>query len=90
MHKGTETKVKTLLKVLVDAKSAGEGFLWTRELSRRTKMNPATISWITNRYLWDKLEFMEVDPLIEKGLKIKPLTLKQEVYEEILKRNKRT
>jgi hypothetical protein len=36
--------------------------------------------------LWDKIEFQEVDPLIEKGLKIQPVTLKEDVYQEIIKR----
>ena len=89
MKKRTENHLKNILKALAEAKAAGEGFLWIRELSRRTKLNPATVTWCIHRYLWDKLEFQDVDPLIAKGLKIMPVTLKEEVYQDIMKRQKK-
>ena len=88
MQKKTENHLKNILKVLAEAKTAGEGFLWIRELSRRTKLNPATVTWCIHRYLWDKIEFQEVDALLAKGLKIQPVTIKEEVYQELLKRQK--
>jgi len=86
MQKKTEAHLKNILKALAEAKAAGEGFLWIRELSRRTKLNPATVTWCIHRYLWDKIEFPDVDALLSKGLKIQPVTIKEEVYQELLKR----
>ena len=86
MQKKTEDHLKNILKVLAEAKAAGEGFLWIREISRRTKLNPATVTWCIHRYLWDKVEFQEVDALLERGLKIQPLAIKEDVYNEIMDR----
>ena len=84
MQKHTEQHLKNILKALAEAKMAGEGFLWIRELSRRVKLNPASVTWCIHRYLWDKIEFQEVDALIEKGLKIQPISIKEEVFKEIM------
>jgi len=86
MQKHTKNVLKTILKTLAEAKLSGEGFLWIREISRRTKLNPATVTWSIHRYLSDKVEFMSVDPLIEKGLKIQPIRIKEEALQEILKK----
>ena len=86
MQKKTEEHLKNILKTLAEAKMAGEGFLWIREVSRRTKLNPATVTWCIHRYLWDKIEFPETDSLLEKGLKIMPVALKEEVFQDLIKR----
>lgn len=88
MQKHTEEHLKNILKVLAEAKATGEGFLWIREVSRRCKLNPATVTWCIHRYLWDKVEFQEVDALLERGLKIQPVTIKDEVFNEIIKHHK--
>ncbi|PIO00112.1 hypothetical protein COT72_03050 [archaeon CG10_big_fil_rev_8_21_14_0_10_43_11] len=90
MQKQTETHLKNILKTLAEAKKAGEDFLWIRELSRRCNLNPATVTWCIHRYLWEKIEFIDVDSLLSKGLKIQPVSLREHVYQEILKNQKTT
>ncbi len=89
MQKQTESHLKNILKTLAEAKMAGEDFLWIRELSRRCKLNPATVTWCIHRYLWEKVDLVDVDSLLSKGLKLQPLSLKDEVYQEILKNQKK-
>jgi len=85
MHQDSTEKVKNILTVLAQAKKSGEGFLWIREVARRAKINPASAKWLIEHYLWDQIEFMNVDPLLERGLKLKPLTLTENAYQQILK-----
>jgi len=73
-----------ILKCLAEAHAEGAPFLWVREISRRTKINLGTVTWILYRYLHPNyVEFPAADPLIEQGLKIKPIKLKDEIFEKM-------
>lgn len=74
-----------ILRCLAEAKAKGHEFLWIRELARRTGINMGTVNWILYRYLYPEyIEFPNVDPLLEKGLKIRPIKLKDSVFEQIV------
>jgi len=63
----------------------GLEFLWIREITRRTKLNMGTVTWVLYRYLTpDYVEFPEVDALLQKGLKIRPIKLKDKIYEQMI------
>lgn len=85
MQNKTKQHLKEIIRILAEAKGRGESFLWIRELSRRCKLNPATVTWCIHRYLLQEIEFVEVEPLIEKGLKIQPIRIKEEIYQKLLK-----
>lgn len=88
MQKGTENHLKNILKALAEAKAAGESFLWIRELSRRCELNPATVTWCIHRYLWEKVELVETDSLLEKGLRLQPVRIRDDVFQEIMNKKK--
>ncbi len=67
----------------------GLEFLWIREITRRTGLNMGTVTWVLYRYLTpDYVEFPEVDALLQKGLKIRPIKLKDNIYNQMIGKGK--
>lgn len=86
MNEKTRSDRDKLLNCLLNAKEQGVEFLWIRELSRRTGINLGTVNWILYRYLYpDYIDFPEVDALLEKGLKIRPVRIKESAYKKLNK-----
>ena len=74
-----------ILECLAKAKAEGTEFLWIREISRRTGINLGTVTWILYRYLYPTyVDFPHADPLIESGLKIRPVKLKDSVFNKMV------
>lgn len=75
-----------ILRCLAKARAEeGLEFLWIREITRRTGLNMGTVVWILYRYLTpDYVDFPAVDALLQKGLKIRPVKLKDKIYEQMV------
>ena len=90
MYRKMKAKTKNdrnkILRCLAKARAEeGLEFLWIREITRRTGLNMGTVTWILYRYLTpDYIEFPEVDALLQKGLKIRPIKLKDQIYEQMI------
>jgi len=87
MDKKTKLNRDKMLTCLAEARAKeGMDFLWIREIVRRTGINMGTVTWILYRYLTpDYVEFPQADPLIEKGLKIRPIRLKDSIFNKMVK-----
>ena len=86
--KTTIKHMQRILKCLAEARAEGTAFLWIRGIARKTGINLGTVNWILYRYLYpDYVEFPEADALIEQGLKIRPIRLKDEVFERMVGKN---
>jgi len=90
VNKRTKTRVKNMQKILIclaDSRARGQEFMWMRSIARHTNINLGTVSWIIYRHLApDYIEFPEADPLIEQGLKIRPIRLKDDIYDQLLEK----
>ena len=74
--------VAKVLTVLLQAQREGTSWLWVREIARRTKLHPEVVRRVVDGYLSNAIESAEVDPLLEKGLRIRPVMLKPGVTVE--------
>lgn len=75
-----------ILKCLAKARAEGNEFLWIREIARRTGINLGTVIWILDRYLYpDHIEYPATDDLLSKGLRIRPIRLKDSVFNKMVK-----
>jgi len=86
MELKTQKQRNLILRTLAKARAEeGLEFLWLREITRRTELNMGTVSWILHRYLApDYVEFPQVDALLERGLKIRPIKLKDRIYDQMV------
>jgi hypothetical protein len=86
MNEKTLKQRNLILRTMAKARAEdGLEFLWLRELTRRTGLNMGTVGWVLHRYLSpDYIEFPEVDALIQHGLKIRPIKLKDKIYEQMI------
>jgi len=86
MEEKTLKQRNLILRCMAKARAEeGLEFLWIREITRRTELNMGTVTWILYRYLTpDYVEFPEVDALLQKGLKIRPIKLKDNIYEQMI------
>lgn len=79
--KKTKKDRDRILECLAEAHADGIPFLWIREVARRTGINLGTVIWVMDRYLYPKyVEYPGAESLIERGLRIKPIKLKDSVF----------
>ncbi len=57
----------------------GIQWLWVREIARRAEMHPETVRRILNSYMREIVEELDVELLMSKGLRIRPVRLKSRV-----------
>jgi len=83
-NKTTIKNRNKILQCLAEGRARGQEFMWMRSISRETGINLGTVSWILYRYLHpDYVEFPGADSLIEQGLKIRPIRIKDEVFQKM-------
>jgi|TARA_Y100000310_G_scaffold342866_1_gene447957 hypothetical protein len=90
MEEKTLKQRNLILRTMAKARAEdGLEFLWIREITRRTGLNMGTVTWVLYRYLTpDYVEFPEVDALLQKGLKIRPIKLKDNIYNQMIGKGK--
>ena len=54
----------------------GIQWLWVREIARRAEMHPEIVRRILNSYMREIVEELDVELLMSKGLRIRPVRLK--------------
>ena len=57
----------------------GIDWLWIREIARRAQMHPEIVRRTLYSHLREAIEELDVDLLLEKGLRIRPVRLKDKV-----------
>ena len=57
----------------------GIQWLWVREIARRAEMHPEIVRRILNSYMREIVEELDVELLMSKGLRIRPVRLKNRV-----------
>jgi len=62
---------KNLVKIINCLKTAEEGWIWFREISRRTKLHHKTVSRLINRYLSMFVEIQPVEPFNLKMVRLR-------------------
>lgn len=70
MRKDTRENLVKIVKVLGQA----EGWLWVREISRRTKLHHKTVSRLINNHLQMFIEEQKVEPFNVVMIRLKPGT----------------
>lgn len=65
---------KNIIKIVNCLKKAEEGWLWYREISRRTKLHHKTVSRLIEKYLEVFLNAQMMEPFNVKMVRLKPGT----------------
>ena len=71
-----ESQIVKILHVLVRAKKQGRDWLWIREIARLSKLHPEIVRRALDTDLREAIEEVDVEPLLAKGLRIRPVMLK--------------
>ena len=71
MRKDTAENIIKIVKCL---KESEEGWLWIREISRRTEMHHKTVARLISNHLSMFIEIQNVEPFNLKMIKLKPKT----------------
>lgn len=61
-----------LIKIIKCLKQAEEGWLWVREISRRTGLHHKTVSRLLDKYLSMFIEVQTMEPFNLRMIKLKP------------------
>ncbi|MEM5855725.1 MAG: hypothetical protein QW472_05430 [Candidatus Aenigmatarchaeota archaeon] len=65
---------KNIIKILNCLKEAEEGWLWYREISRRTELHHKTVSRLIENHLQMFLDIQSMEPFNIKMVRLKPNT----------------
>jgi len=57
----------------------GVNWLWVREIARRAGLHPEIVRRVLHSYLRETIEELDVELLLDKGLRIRPVRLKDRV-----------
>lgn len=71
--------VKVYQTMLYARQEEGLRWLWIREIARRADLHPEIVRRILYTYLREAIEELDVELLMEKGLRIRPVQLKERV-----------
>ena len=64
--------IKNIVKIVNCLKQAEEGWLWVREISRRTNLHHKTVSRLIDNHLVMFIERQNLEPFNVKMVRIKP------------------
>lgn len=65
---------KNVIKIVKCLKQAEEGWLWIREISRRTNLHHKTVSRLINKHLTMFVETQRLEPFNVEMIRLKPGT----------------
>lgn len=65
---------KNIIKIVECLKKAEEGWLWVREISRRTGLHHKTVARLINNHLGMFLDTQTMEPFNVKMVRLKPNT----------------
>jgi hypothetical protein len=65
---------KNVIKIVKCLKQAEEGWLWIREISRRTNLHHKTVSRLIDRHLSMFVEVQRLEPFNVEMIRLKPGT----------------
>jgi len=66
--------VKNVVKIVNCLKQAEEGWLWIREISRRTNLHHKTVSRLVDKHLAMFVEVQRLEPFNVEMIRLKPGT----------------
>jgi len=66
--------MKNLIKIVRCLKNAEEGWLWIREIARRTELHHKTVARLIDRHLGMFVERQTMEPFNVEMIKLKPGT----------------
>ncbi|MCS7105899.1 MAG: hypothetical protein NZ942_01100 [Candidatus Aenigmarchaeota archaeon] len=67
-------KVQNLIKIVKCLKQSEEGWLWIREIARRTKLHHKTVSRLINTHLTMFVDIQKFEPFNVQMVRLKPGT----------------
>ncbi|MEM5843627.1 MAG: helix-turn-helix domain-containing protein [Candidatus Aenigmatarchaeota archaeon] len=67
-------KIQNLIKIVKCLKHSEEGWLWIREIARRTKLHHKTVSRLINTHLTMFVEIQKFEPFNVQMVRLKPGT----------------
>lgn len=74
--------VVRVLRFLVEQRNIGAQYLWYGLVAKRLRMHHEVVRRIVEGYLSGAVEFVDVDPLLQLGLRIRPFRVKEDVSVE--------
>lgn len=74
MKKMRKDQAENIIKIVKCLKQSEDGWLWIREISRRTDLHHKTVSRLIDKHLSMFLDVQTMEPFNVKMIKLKPNT----------------
>lgn len=72
--------VKNIVKIVACLKNAEEGWLWAREIARRTGLHHKTVSRLVDKHLGMFIDMQTMEPFNVEMIRLKPGTDVNGIY----------